>query len=354
MRSHDTCPLTRRDALSLAGSLAAAAAMPAAGRAAEARPALLWGNLLHLSMNMWADRPVESWGNTKPELLSTLTADKSKLRFDEALYRELTERMAKVGMNLLVIDVGDAVAFESHPEIAVQGAWSHRKMRDELARLREMGIEPIPKMNFSTAHDIWLGEYSRMVSTPTYYKVCGELIDEVVELFDRPRFFHLGYDEETAGHQQKYDYVVVRQHELWWHDFDFFVQRVLKHDVRPWIWSDFYWNHSEAFLQRMPQSVLQSNWYYAAAFDPAKQKRVKTYLDLDAAGYEQIPTGSNWSTPVNFEATVKFCRTNLSPDRLRGFLQTPWRPTIPAYRDHHLQAIDLVGRAIRSVRESAP
>lgn len=339
---------SRRDALALAGSLAAAAVMPRAARAAnDARP-LMWGNLLHLSMNMWADQPVTSWGNTKPENLHTLVADKSKLRFDEALYRELIDRMVKVGMNLLVIDIGDAIAFESHPEIAAGGAWSHRKMRDEIKRLRDLGIEAIPKMNFSTAHDIWLGEYSRMVSTPTYYKVCGELIDEVIDVFDTPRFFHLGYDEETAGHQAKYQYVVVRQHELWWHDFDFFVQRVLAKKVRPWIWSDYYWAHDEAFLERMPKSVLQSNWYYAMKFDPATEKRVKTYLDLDAAGYEQVPTGSNWSTAENIGATVKFCREHLNAERLRGFLQTPWRPTLPVYRDHHLQAIDVVGAAIQA------
>ncbi|QNN22908.1 Tat pathway signal protein [Planctomycetales bacterium ZRK34] len=348
MVDHQAKVLSRREALSLAGSFAAVAAMPGVSRAADATPPLMWGNLLHLSMNMWADQPVKAWGNTKPEHLSYVAADKTKLRFDEALYRELVDRMVKAGMNLVVIDLGDAVVYESHPEIAVQGAWSRAKLREELKRLRDVGLEPIPKMNFSTAHDIWLGEYSRMVSTPTYYKVCGELIDEVIDLFDTPRFFHLGYDEETAGHQAKYQYVVVRQHEQWWNDFDFFVQRVQAKKVRPWIWSDYYWAHSEAFLKRMPKSVLQSNWYYGMKFDPAKEKRIKTYLDLAAAGYEQVPTGSNWSTAENFEATAKFCRANLSAERLRGFLQTPWRPTVPEYRDHHLQAIDVVGQAIRS------
>ena len=66
--------------------------------------------------------------------------------------------------------------------------------------LRALGIEPLPKLNFSTCHDAWLGPYSRMVSTPAYYDVCRDLIDEVAELFGGPRFFHLGMDEETAQH----------------------------------------------------------------------------------------------------------------------------------------------------------
>ena len=70
------------------------------------------------------------------------------------------------------------------------------KLRNEIARLREMGLEPIPKMNFSTAHDIWLGEYSRMVSTKTYYRVCEDLIRDVAELFDHPRLMHIGFRSE--------------------------------------------------------------------------------------------------------------------------------------------------------------
>ena len=116
--------------------------------------------------------------------------------------------------------------YESHPEIAVQDAWSTERLRKELARLRKLGLEPIPKLNFSTTHDAWLGVYSRQVSTPPYYKDCEDLIEEVIRLFDKPRLFHLGYDEETAGQQADKDYVVVRQHELWWRDFQFFVKQV--------------------------------------------------------------------------------------------------------------------------------
>jgi hypothetical protein len=84
--------------------------------------------------------------------------------------------MAKAGMNMVVIDVGDAIEYASHPEISVKNAWSSTRLGEELARLRSLGLEPIPKLNFSTAHDQWLHDYSRMVSTPVYYKVCAEVI----------------------------------------------------------------------------------------------------------------------------------------------------------------------------------
>ena len=38
-----------------------------------------------------------------------------------------------------------------------------------------------------------------MVSTPEYYKVCADVIRDTAEVFGTPRYFHLGFDEETVG-----------------------------------------------------------------------------------------------------------------------------------------------------------
>lgn len=336
--------LSRRSFITATAAVLAAAAAPRPARATPpAKP--IWGNLLHLSYNMWSDRPVEKWGALQGEELGYVCRQ-PYLRFDEKLWRDLLQAMSRGGLNLVVLDLGDAVAYRSHPEIAVQNAWSPRKLRDELARCRDLGLEPIPKLNFSTAHDAWLGKYARMVSTPDYYRVCRELIAEVTELFDAPRFFHLGYDEETAAHQAQYDYAVVRQHELWWHDFEFFAQTVTEQKTRPWIWSDYAWNHADAFFARMPKNVVQSNWYYGLSFNPEKDTAAKTYVELERHGYDQIPTASNWSTPENFRRTVDFARQHIAPERLLGFLQTPWKPTLEGCRAHHEAAIRLVAEAI--------
>lgn len=308
---------------------------------------LIWSALLHLSYNMWSDIPVNSWGNTPKEELSWVCRDE-KLRFDYSLWKDLTQKMSDIGMNQVVVDVGDGVLFESHPEISVKGAWSKEKLQKELARCRKLGLEPIPKLNFSTSHDTWLGEYARMVSTPKYYEVCADIIKETLEVFDGPRFLHLGYDEETYNHQEKYGYVVVRQGDIWWKDFLFFVKQVEKNGSRPWIWSDKYWHHKEEFLNKMPKSVLQSNWYYGESFDPTKINYVQTYLDLDKAGFDQIPTGSNWSCDTNFRGTVDFCTKYLNPKQLKGFLQTSWDPTLEAARPKHLQALEQVAASIKA------
>jgi len=311
---------------------------------------LIWANLLHLSYNMWCDRPVDHWGALPKEHLDIVTYQ-PYLRFDERLWKELTERMAEAGLNMVVIDLGDGVQYRSHPEIAVRGAWSPEKIRKELARLRKLGLEPIPKLNFSAAHDAWLGPYARQVSTSVYYQVCEDLIEEVIGLFDTPRYFHLGFDEETAENQKQYAHVVIRQHELRWHDLEFLLRQVERRGVRPWIWTDYQWKLDPQFPRRMPRSVLHSNWYYGRTFS-GSERNLQWFEELDRHGFDQVPTGSNWIVAESFGRLVDYCRKKLTRERLKGFLQAPWLPTLERFRQKHLEAIDQAAAAKLAFIES--
>lgn len=306
----------------------------------------IWAYLIHLGYNMWVDRLI-------PGREHEAICYRPYLRCEKRVWDEVVRALVAAGINMAIIDLGDGVQYESRPEIAVRRAWTPDRLRQELARLRRLGIEPIPKLNFSTCHDAWLGPYARMVSTDAYYAVCRDLIGEVIDLFDRPRFFHLGMDEETSAHQRLYEYVVVRQHDLWWQDLYFYLEEVEKGGSRPWIWSDYLWHHPEDFFAKMPKEVLQSNWYYGANFSLDRRKNpshtyVRAYLELEAHGYDQVPTGSNHSCPENFARTVEFARRRIAPERLKGFMQTVWRPTQKDYRDRLLEGARLVGETKRS------
>ena len=207
-------------------------------RALPGKGDMLWAGLFHMGTNMWCDQVPSAWGPYKGEDLKLVCAA-DHVRFDEKVWRAITGRMAEVGMNMVVIDLGEAIKYPSHPELWVNGSWEIDRFRKELDRLRSMGIEPIPKMNFSAAHDVWLKKYERMLSTRPYYQVCADLIRDVCEIFDHPRFLHLGYDEETVGHQSRYLYCTVRQGDLWWKDFLWFVKETERNGMRPWIWSDY-------------------------------------------------------------------------------------------------------------------
>ena len=201
------------------------AAMTAAAAPKPSGDKMVWGLMLQLGHNMWAETPFSTEGMTE-EQLNKYARDFN--RTDQKIWDEVTELAAKKGANLLLIDLGEGMVYPSHPELAVKGSWSPEKMKKELARLRRLGLEPIPKLNFSSTHDAWLKEYSRMVSTPKYYEVCADLIRDVCEIFGKPRLFHLGWDEEKFAAQGRSHLAVVRNGDLWWHDFLFTVKEVEK------------------------------------------------------------------------------------------------------------------------------
>ena len=73
---------------------------------------------------------------------------------------------------------------------------------------------------------------------------------------------------------------------------------------------------------------------------------MKWYVQLDKAGFDQMPCGSNWSCPENFGGTVEFCRANLSAEHLKGFLMANWARTLPRYRDMGARSFDVIGEAM--------
>ena len=304
----------------------------------------IWACLLHLSFNFAAG--IKNWGGLREEFEP-----------EETLWNDAINRMANQGINMVIINLDDSVLWDSHPEISLKNSWTPKRLREELAKIRRLGIEPIPMLNFSATHDAWLGKYSRMLSTKKYYEVCRDLIAEAIDLFDTPRFLHLGMDEETDHHQRRFDYIAYRQNDLWWGDLYFYLGEAMKKGVRPWVWSDYVWHYPEKFFKMMPRSVVQSNWYYGGKFDFKQVNEnqkiyIQAYIDLEAEGYDQVPTASFHSNKEkSFENTVTFCDKHIDDKRLLGFLQTFWMPTIEKYRDPILKGIDLVGEARKAYEQ---
>ncbi len=343
----------------------------------EAKNGLMWCELVHLGSNMWWDAPQDS-AHIDPKYRYRYAVD--HMNFEEKEWLDWTRRMAEIGMNTLIIDLGEALRYPSRPELAVRDAWTPERMQKEIARLKGMGIEAIPKLNFSTCHDAWLGEYHRMVSTTEYYRVCEDVIRDTCEIFKTPRFLHIGFDEEDVRDMPLHCYASARQGELWWHDFLWFVSVVEKQGCRAWMWSDAAWHQPEAFLRRCPRTVMQSNWYYDDEWAPQADGKFKsaraeqilrTFDKLDKAGFEQIPCGTNWQysmqdmkgpDDMRFPNLVKYCSGHISEERLKGFLMAPWwgfepdgawsGPGIIARnRKMYFDSMEIVRRAMRTRRK---
>ena len=284
----------------------------------------IWAYLMHLGDNMWAD----------PGSTFKIAPYCPELTTDDKVWKDTIDFLPSQGFNTVLIDIGDAVQYETHPEISIKGAWSKEKLKAEIERMRSMGLTPIPKLNFSASHDAWLGEYSRMLSTSVYYRVCKDLILEIVELFDNPEYFHLGMDEEDSKNMKSLSYCVVRQKELWWNDLYFFFDVCNRVGVQPWIWSDYCWKNKDEFIKKMPRSVLQSNFWYNVLHklpDGTYDKvQGQTYCVLEEAGFEQIPCVSFCEGySLNAQETMELGKEAIAPERLKGFMTAPWRNPRP-------------------------
>ena len=337
----------------LAGAAACAAAPAFAKNPDEIRSVLL-----HWGLNMWGE-------SLPPDIKGPLANGRlcnDRIKFSDKAWNLLVDDMVAKKMNMVIIDLGEFPVYPSHPELALPGSRSPDWIRGEVRRLKKLGLEPIPKLNFSTGHDAWLGEYSRMITTQKYYQVCRDVIKDTAEMFDHPRFLHIGYDEEKTQFQRGYQ--CVRVDEVWWHDFLFFVKTVEANGMRPWMWSDYGWDHPD-FPEKCPKSVLQSNWNYSdldgydlSKFKPDNRrfKILKLFIDLDKAGFDQVPCGSNWKSDrykkegpaVNnsIAGLVKFCRENISAARLKGFMMAPWANCLETSNRTNLEGIDLFAKAL--------
>ena len=304
----------------------------------------MWSMLVHMGYNMWEE------SHRKPYL-----------RCDRSLWNDTAEAAQKAGIDTLIIDVGEALRFDKYPELAVEGSLTHDEMQAEIARLRGMGFEIIPKLNFSTCHNGWMGEYSRMVSTTPYYRFCEDVIAETCAVF-KPRYFHIGMDEEDMV-RKTYDYVVIRQNDLWWRDLYHIIDQVEKQGVRAWMWADYICDHKDEYLQKMPKSVLQNNWFYGDDLvnrDPAVPQDVRNWLErrirafnwLADAGYDQVPAGSIWSKRENMRELVRYCETSMPTDHLMGYMQTIWFPCLEENRDKNMLAVETMAEARRWYMEN--
>ena len=307
----------------------------------------MWCLLVHLSDNQWVDNDI--YPNKKPII------------FDDTLWTYILEKSVDTGINTIVLDVGDGVIFDSYPEIAAKGAWTKERVKTELKRCRDLGITLIPKLNFATTHDHWLGEYSRMISTKPYYEVVKALIEETYELFEKPEYFHIGMDEEDELHVRNFQYALYRQGELYWHDLEYIVNCVKSLGATPWMWADPLFDKTEEYPKHFePDEILLSPWYYNSFrkehYTPIESRaEYVTYynegnyakmgikyveedpflvnvrekaIPLSKKGYKYVPCASVFNRcNYNHDDLLEYFRDNAEDSSIVGYMSAPWIPT---------------------------
>lgn len=314
----------------------------------------IWAALMHLSMNMWYPQ-------------------KDHIPFDDEVWDCFLEKAAETGINMVVLDVGDGVQFKSHPEISLPDSWSAERVHKEVAKCRELGIELIPKLNFSTSHSYWMGEYRRMTSSKPYYDFCKDVLAEIYEMFEQPRYIHIGMDEEDFINTRVSEYAVYRKGNLLMHDIKFLSDVVNGLGAKPWIWHDPTTDYTEEFTEMFsPDEIIISPWWYwhyngkekspiITDFEglyanrgiqyeediPLRRRFLERILPLMDKGYKYIPTPSNfYKMANNTDETVEYFKNGTpSDDQILGYMTAPWRETISKYKDDILESLELLKEA---------
>lgn len=306
----------------------------------------IWSTLVHFGTNLWYEEGNFKGQDEKKLWKSPASAD---IRFDKKVWNKYLIHIKNNGINTIILDVAEALQYKSHPEISCNGAWTHNEMKAELKRIADLGIKVIPKLNFSTCHDVWLGVYSRMVSTPIYYQVCKDIINEVCELFDA-KYMHIGFDEEVYENQSKYDFVAIRQNDLWWNDLKFFNDCIRANGARTMMWSDYARHKPQEFVEKCPKDIVQCVWYYFNEFGksglaPENEIRLRPIDILNDAGFDLLPTGSVEYFNENFELLVKYCKDSIADSHLLGFMQTTWESVTPEWQNYLIDSTKTVKTA---------
>ena len=322
--------------------------------------------LIHFGENMWGDLKAQT-----------------SLHFDRTVWNNIVDKCVKEGLDTIVLDLGEGIRYNSHPEIGIEGSWSPEEMKEEVLRLKAMGLRIIPKLNFSTVHDAWLGEYERMVSTSIYYKVCRELIFEAYDIFDKPEFIHIGMDEENIHHAKdpKYSFVAFRIGERLFNDMKYLLDCVRETGATPFMWGTPLMDYPEAFEYAGEDVVIgkgmyyeykKENWtkisdqsqevidFYATRFvekygytieyveeSPSVPKSIQLMKDCAARGMKIAPVSSNLFIKTNDRAMVEYYSEIETGKSVAMYLAAPWVMTRKENEAAILEEIELLGNAKR-------
>jgi hypothetical protein len=135
------------------------------------------------------------------------------------LKRGISEALSPLGVNALVFEVNYGFQYQSHPELAIENAWSKAQVRELAAHCRQNGIRLIPQFN-CLGHQSWaktthplLVKYPELDETPQVpkdnsgiycrswcpmhpktHEIVFALLDELIDAFQSDTF-HVGMDE---------------------------------------------------------------------------------------------------------------------------------------------------------------
>lgn len=258
-------------------------------------------------------------------------------------HKKLVDRIfSRFKMNHLIIEV-DNIKWKSDPTIALDWSMDQEDLRKDIRYANESFIQVSPLLQ-SLGHCGWMFKngrnqdlaenpdrpYAYCPSNPRTYDFILPFYDEVVQLFNRPRFVHIGHDEvQEPGGFPRHEECKKRSAEQIFVDDTLRVREHLaKKGARVMMWGDMMLAKGDApdatnaenpekakwIRDQLPKDVIITDWHYAPG-KPEDFRSLRIFMD---EGHDAI--ASTWFTPANIEAFSKQAK-NVGA---MGLLQTTW------------------------------
>ena len=299
----------------------------------------------------WGPGPGEPWRGVHLGLRNPAAA--------RALQEELP-RLAAIGVNVLVVEVDYAFAYESHPELAPANPITREQARELAAACREHRIRLIPQFQ-CLGHQSWkrrtgplLTQHPEFDETPGQLSdnkgiycrswcplhpdinpIIFDLFDELIDAFQADAL-HVGMDEV---------FLIASEHcprckgrdpaELFAKAVNDYHRHLIgRRKVEMLMWGDRFldaaatgyskWdasaNGTHPAVDRVPKDIIMCDWHYR------KRDDYPSVALFQAKGFRVWPSG--WKEVEATEAFIDCAERNRT-DRMLGHLCTTWGAAKP-------------------------
>jgi hypothetical protein len=263
--------------------------------------------------------------------------------FDPEVAAEVVEAMAESGMNLLVIDIADAVKYRGYPELQRRYTVPMQRLRDLTKRAASAGLEVVPKLNFSQSHwhghNDWFRPHHELFDNEEYWRRAFEVIDQVTHVTRPRRFFHIGMDEDHDRSYTLYAEAIQRLRD-----------GLHERNLRAVMWNDSACMWPQAYIhlekalfaeKRIARDIVQLVWDYRGT-EP------KIFRRLKRRGFEL------WGAPGSKPENAARCRDALLRIGGVGAIITQWVPLRPGQRKALLRTVRSCGAVLSAPAGTKP
>lgn len=282
----------------------------------------------------------------------------------------LLDLMADWNLNTVILEYGNRFPYRKHSIVSAPDAFSREQVSKLVQHAKELDIDIIPlhqslgHVEFILRHDAYAGlrEDSENHTqwcplNPKSFELFREMVDDVVELHGKTKFFHIGGDEaRLLGTCPKCEAWVRENGEngrgrLYVSFMRKAIDYIVSLGMMPIIWDDMLCKNSE-LLDEMPREAVIMYWEYWTTKDPsaifvARPDKKGVIIDKHWKNEWQAELGpaerlmQHFAAPIDFEKELsdKFLHEfkkylgDEFPKRIRAF------PYLEYYQDHGFKVI---------------